>query len=788
MKIVIAALLAGLGFGVFDAGISNPSLGVFQVPIGPGLQVTSIDVECDSGYQGCSGSGTSTKVARTDTGNGWIYNPSVTCGNNNHVGCWQPAFTSSSMAGTSVTRCSSCYDAPYEIVIAPSNTSVLYAIYGGDGCFYSSTNKGQTWSNGGNIITGGCTASDPNQPTKFDGPYIAVDPQNSAVVLASTPSSGASYSTNSGSSWTHITTLSSGTAPGPGGSVQGGGTIFAYDPTSSVSGGQKQGIYACTYGVGFFRTTTGPGGTWSAVNGTNSPTDCGHIIVDSAGTVWEVGASQNNQLQKVWSCASPCTAASTWTHETALSSSVIWQTIAVDTNNCASAGACHLVAMDQGGARQYTTTGSGGWGSYASHDETNCPPNGFTAADVPWLQNTNQGNWSIGGVFFDPAQSNVVHLSMGVGDFEFTPSTSATQFCAASVSAAMELGNTNWSIGPPGGHPIITEWDRTGFVISSMTNYPSTQICANSYPEIAAGSVIAGWSVDWVSNTPADIVALCNFGANDLSGISTDGGVHWTQFGSTPSGVVLGAGCITATTPSVILWEDGKSGGVGSGFFVSTNGGSTWSSRLQPGSLTSGWGGGNTDNKQNCGSDRSNGNLYVYNFTGSGADYFFSCSNSCGTVGNWTQKCTNCNGSGGSLFSNASIQMRTINGQANTIYLAAAQGAASGLYKSTDGGATWNATGTSITGISGFGEGKGCGADSYELYVLGSVSSVNGLYRSGDAGATWHLLQPLSAFGSFGLDLSIGLDFVYTVTGDDNVCGTVYVGSHNNGVKQVRWQ
>ena len=96
----------------------------------------------------------------------------------------------------------------------------------------------------------------------------------------------------------------------------------------------------------------------------------------------------------------------------------------------------------------------------------------------------------------------------------------------------------------------------------------------------------------------------------------------------------------------------------------------------------------------------------------------------------------------------------------------------SGLYHSTDSGATFTRIGT-IDGSLLLGLGMGApGAQYPALYVVGTVTGVYGIFRSDDAGTTWiRINDDAHQFGS--LDV---------IAGDPRIYGRVYIGTSGRGI------
>lgn len=479
---------------------------IMPLHIGSGGQLTSLDVQCDVSCAG--GTGTATKVVRTDTYGAWYYNPTKTdCGNAKRTGCWQQLVTPSSFPKSVVTygREGAGAAGVYEIVIAPSNTSRFYMYYGGDGCIYTSSDRGARWTKTGFV----CAAANPNSSNKFFGPFMAVDPANEQIAYASTPASGTFVTTNGGTAWTRVAAVGVGSSAGL---PQGGGSLIAFDPRAKVVAKSTQGIYISTYGIGVFHSQDG-GRTWHLTSG--SPTTHRHMVVDPTGRVWLTDNTNN--------------AANVHTYDGGNWKSIAeaggFFTIAVDRNNCVSATTCHVVLADNGGVIDVTTNGGASWtGKDYGYSRV--------ATDIPWLANTQETYMTNGNMMFDPSNSNTLDFAEGIGFWETNPPTSsATRFQWTSVSADIEQLVSHWAISPPKGDPVLTFWDRPVFVSKDPAIYPSNH--GANYNQ----SIMMGWSVDYASNDPKTLVLLANWAGKDSSGISKDGGDKWSPFPSLPTDI-----------------------------------------------------------------------------------------------------------------------------------------------------------------------------------------------------------------------------------------------------------
>jgi len=140
------------------------------------------------------------------------------------------------------------------LAVDPNNSLNVYAISGGG--IYLTNNAGSTWSKASQGV----------------GSYgaLAVARTNPSTVYAGS-TTGLVYSTNSGVSWSPTT------MPPPTGGIS---LVIAVDPNNANT------VYAGT-NAGVYKTTTGAGGTWSAVNtGLPSPIIVTSLTVNSASTVY----------------------------------------------------------------------------------------------------------------------------------------------------------------------------------------------------------------------------------------------------------------------------------------------------------------------------------------------------------------------------------------------------------------------------------------------------------------------------------------------------------------------
>jgi hypothetical protein len=178
---------------------ANDNLAWHVLRIGPSAYMTGLDLVTSD----------NTAVVREDQYGCAIQATSVS------TPVWTQLLTVQAMPANSVTNSSG---APLgggcdEIVIDRSNTSNLWLEYNGN--LYKSTNKGISFSVTAYPAQPGQFSPAQNSPIKALAPYVAVDPNNSSVIYASTPSQGLEFTNNAGTSFSQVTSVAAGIPPAP---------------------------------------------------------------------------------------------------------------------------------------------------------------------------------------------------------------------------------------------------------------------------------------------------------------------------------------------------------------------------------------------------------------------------------------------------------------------------------------------------------------------------------------------------------------------------------------------
>jgi len=680
-----------------------------------------------------------TKVIRADSGGGYIWNAAAST--------WHPLVTVSSMPKADAAVGSLL--GIYEIRIAPSKPSRFYMLY--NGYVFRTDNKGNTWTRTSfkQVIT-----SDANDAKyRGMGPKMAVDPANADVVIVGTQTDGLWYTANAGASWSLISSVTPSTT---------GGFLVRYDPSSADgSNGQTQGIYASSYGVGVFHTTTGPGGTWSLTP--NSPIRHMAMAVASDGTVFVVGNDNDANIHKShngsWSTVSTGSAPNI-------------NGVDVDPANPA-----HVIVVNSQGDISQSMDRGATWTGYGGHT--------LTSPGIPWLTYTNGGSPSPplypgGTLAFDPAQPNTLYLGYGLGIAKGNPPRTASVMAWTDVSAGIEELISNRIIKPPGQQPIMAVWDQGVFRSTDANVYPSTKGTTNNN-----GGLSAGWDVDYCADSPNTIVARVEWLGNETSGKSTNGGVTWSRFAGTGYAVNGNRGGMIAcaSANNYVMLRSGSGSNLDQPFYT-TDGGATWNPINIRGVLTSGVTGWNDNyywRRHILAADRvTPGTFYMYNYGPTGSAPGIYKSSDKGAT--WSHTYTRIFPSGGTTFN---ARLVAVPGNAGHLFFTNGQLSGGGrpssspLQRSTDYGVTWRTVANvgEVWAI-GFGKPKPSGGGYPAIFISGYVGGVFGAYRSDDNAATWVALGAEPG-GSF--------DAIVDVTGDPDAYGDVYIALGNSGFMYGRY-
>ena len=681
--------------------------------------------------------------ARTDVGGAYRYNATTAQ--------WMPLTDWVSPADANWTGIES-------VAIDPNNPNMLYLVGG----LYT-----QSWgSNGAILVSSDQGAHFTAHPLNFKvggnmdgrnvGERLQVDPNKGSILFYGTrndadqaSTNGLWTSTDSGSTWNRVSSFTALSSDGTGAGVA---FIAFYQPSSGAGSPTKTifaGVSTSTATSSLYKSTDG-GTTWAPVSG--GP---------AAGMMPQRGliGPDGNLYMTYGNAIGPngMTAGQVWKYSIGLNT---WQNITpTDPYNYPS-GYSGLALDPEKPGTLVVMTMDHWWPTDTMYRSTN---GGSTWTDVganavrdsslsPWIVQPGQtqagfGNW--GEVAIDPFNSAHAMYGTGGGIWATSDLTSADSGQA-----------THWSVGasgieetavitllsPTAGPPLISGLgDVCGFVHTSLTTVPQSQ------PNNPTCGDSIGTGLDFAKSSPSTIVRILQHGNSTLTSygsISYDGGSTWTGFPN-QAGSANGGGTVALSADGkTIVWAPSDVAPA-----VSTDHGSTWKTLTYPTSS----GSANLPTGAQVLSDGYNGNLfYAWNqATGT----FFSSSDKGMT---WYASTT----SGLPVLPSwQSSQASTVTGVQGDIWLATPNG----LYRSQSSGWSWSQVDAStISAATSIGFGKAAPGKYYPaIYLSGTVNGVTGLFRSTDTGASW--VQINDAQHQWG--------GVTHVIGDPRTFGTVYLGT-----------
>lgn len=386
----------------------------------------------------------------------------------------------------------------------------------------------------------------------------------------------------------------------------------------------------------------------------------------------------------------------------------------------------------------------------------------------------------------------------------FVPSASHTRFDLADPAHNRVLivhgsGVFTWDVPTSGfttGTPIVFHSKSAGIeqLISQEVIVPisGTAITATwdfafhktagQFPTTYGPQVLnfnAGWSIDYASSDPNFVVGLCDSaagGSGQKTSYSTDCGSTWNLFSSYPAGIADNdAGVICASTPNNILWCPQQKAP-----FYTLNGGASWAQAAFPGSPSFAGNWGTSHRGRFACADRVTPNtFYYYNATNQGAHGLYRTTDGGAT---WTWRYGDLNGIAYNII------MQAAPGNAGHLFWTSgffATGAAqpnpsNKWFRSTDGGLSWSEIRGTIAGqqvywteVSAFGFGKAASGQAYP-----SIFAVGWYSTTGTNGSyTYGIFQSddnCATWTQIGIYPFGDFDNVPSITGDMNNYGQVY--------------
>ncbi|WP_337099869.1 X2-like carbohydrate binding domain-containing protein [Paenibacillus sp. YIM B09110] len=611
-------------------------------------------------------------------------------------------------------------------------TGLYYESWAGYGSLLASSDKGATWTRTPlPFKVGG------NQLGRGNGERLQVDSNLPNVLWMGSNKDGLWKSTDSGASWNKVT------------SFPAAGTSFVFiDSSSSSSGTASQRIIvgATDESAGSLYRSNDGGSTWSSIGGQpeeyvpmryavngdmmyitysgfSNPGSLGGPYDATSGAVYKYNLSTG-----VWTDITPPGTGAT--HG--------FSGISLDKQNPDTlilSTLCRYTPTDE---IFRTTDGGSSWTGILTtgiRDETRTAyPSLVTGMGPHWITS----------VEIDPFDSNKAIFVTGYGTYmteNLEDADSNDPVVWSFETVGMEETVPVEIKSPPVGPYLFSAMgDVTGFRHDNLDASPSSGPYS---PQFSSNE-----SIDYAELATNIVVRTSKYSAGGFVNglISTDRGITWRNFETEPPGVTSGGKIAINADGTRILWSP-----VGKGVYVSSDSGATWT----PSSGVTATGVRPVTDKVDPNKAYiyvpSNGKVYV---STNGGSSFVESSASVPALQSW-------------LLDDGVL--KSVFGQEGHLWLT---GGSSGLYRSTDSGATFTKI-SNVTDAFRLGFGKSAPSKSYpSLFITGTIDGVYGFFRSDDEGATWvRVNDEQHQFGS-----------IQDITGDPKVYGRLYVGTNGRGI------
>ncbi|MFI0989472.1 RICIN domain-containing protein [Streptomyces exfoliatus] len=584
--------------------------------------------------------------------------------------------------------------------------------WAGNGALLRSTDRGRTFQRTDLPFKLGA-----NEDGRGAGERLVIDPANNGTLLLGTRKNGLWRSTDSGATWRQVSSF-----PVKDGAGSGAGISFV---TYGPAGSRTIYVGVADRSTSLYRSTDG-GSTWQAVPGQPTGQLPQHGVLSGDGSLYltYTNALGPNGVTagSVWKHTP---AGGTWKDITPSRGSYGFSGLAVDPRKPSTVMVTTLDRWWPEDEIYRTTDGGTTWKALADKSVRN-------ASAAPYV-GTHTGHWMTA-LAIDPFDSGHVLYGTGNGiwrskDAHATDGGGTSHWTAG--ARGLEETALMDAIAPPGGATVITAMgDQGGFRHDDLTKVPAGRL---GNPMMTNST-----DIDFAQSNPSMMVRVGRGGAQD-GAYSTDGGSNWSGFPSEPVGGADSGQVALSADGSAIVWtEEGQAP------YRSTDKGASWS---RVGGLGTG---------AVVVADRSSARTF-YSLAG-------------GTLHASTD--------GGATFTARATglpagRLTAVPGIAGDLWIA---GGDKGVLHSTDGGRTFT-TLTTVRSASALGFGKAAPGASYQaLYLIGTVKDVTGVFRSTDKGATWiRVNDDAHQWGSIG---GSGV-----VTGDPDTYGRVYIGTNGRGLQ-----
>jgi len=620
------------------------------------------------------------------------------------------------------------------IALDPHDPDIVYIASGtyaehnwsGNGAILRSRDRGTTWK-----IVDMPLKFGGNEAGRSVGERLAVDPNNGSILFLGTRLNGLWKSADSGKTWSQVASF-----PVANTSTQDGLGFVVFDPRTGTNGTATRTIYVGVEDnvTSLYRSVDG-GGTWSPVPGAPAGLMPHHGVLSSDGSMYFTfndGDGPNGITKgQVWKYA---TGTGTWTDISPVANAAFgFAGLDVDAQNPLTVMVSSMDRWWPGDNQWRSTDGGATWKDMNANSTRDASLTPFLRWGAATDANLGAGNWE-GGLAIDPFDSDRVMYGTG-----------ATIWGTGNVTAVDRGAKAAWTphirgleenavldlASPPSGAEVISAMgDIGGFVHTDIRVSPKGGMLSPYF--------VTQTSVDFAEALPSAIVRVgrgCDAGLGACGALSTDGGTTWKSFGSAPGGAREDGVAALSADGTILVWSP-----AGAGAYVSTDKGATWTACTGlPG----------TDLR--VVSDRVN------------SKRFYAVSS--GTLYASADGAKTFAAKAGGL---SGTYLRAVSGLEGNVWLSGGNG----LYRSTDGGASFAKIATSGS-IAYHGFGKAApGANHPAVFANGYVGTAVGIYRSDDAGSNWvRVNDDLHQWGG-----------TSNVIGDPKVYGRFYLATNGRGI------
>jgi len=397
-----------------------------------------------------------------------------------------------------------------------------------------------------------------------------------------------------------------------------------------------------------------------------------------------------------------------------------------------------------------------------------------TVTLVICASNSTNPLWSTGAISFDSKEGGLTNAPQLLLNGTTTITTTADSYVTGASTGTNYGSATNLYAGYKTNTLANNYWTFLSFNLSSVSAITSATLKLHRQTQTAGTTwpigVFACSNTTWTEST----ITWANRPVTLASGDSTS---NYDPFGSPAyyDGTSLlngGRIAISSTNPNLMVWLPQQVLGAGGVAHYSNDRGVTWTactgaptsqliSRDDPSTLL-----------QQLAADRVNGNFYLAKFSGgSGPSHTIYRSTDGGVT--WSSV-----GSISTGYTNVYRCQIVAAPAANDVWVCddgtGRTPLAGGIWHSTNGGVTWSQVASGVINqVREVSFGKAQSGSGYTVFVAGYKSGVRGIYRSDDGGSTWNAAAVLPT------DSDINV-----LSGDRQNYGNVFMGANGRGVWQ----